>query len=295
MKYLPTLFISILLLLFSCSSDPKIKLPFDFNHPAEVIKLPQKLHEISGITFYKKNELACVQDEKGIIYFYNIKKDKLRNTITFAKDKDYEGITNVNDTLFVLCSNGEISEVDSTSETGYAHTYSTFLSKENNCEGICYDNRFHRLLIACKGKPKKKTAPRGDKAVYSFNLDTRKLEEQPAYVIDPDSVKKHLVNISSDNIIEKIFSPETDDNDFQFDPSELCIDPLTEDIYMLSSVGKTILALSYDGKIKFACHLDSRLFKQPEGISFSRDGSMFISDEGKGGKANLVKINRIVS
>ena len=77
-----------------------------------------------------------------------------------------------------------------------------------------------------------------------------------------------------------------------FEPSEVCIDPFTNDVYVLSSVGKTILSLSYDGMIKFAFHLNPELFKQPEGISFSKDGSMFISDEGKGGKANLIKIKR---
>ena len=277
----------------SCSTPPpSVKLPFDFFHPAEVIKLPQRLHEISGITFYKKNELACVQDEKGIVFFYNIKKDKLRNNIAFARDKDYEGITNVNDTLYVLCSNGMISEIDSTNETGYANNYSTFLSKDNNCEGLCYDQKEHRLLVACKGKPKKGTAAKGMKVVYSFDLDTKKMDETPAYIIDPDSVKIHFVNEPDISMVDKLFNKKNNEENFQFDPSELCIDPLTNDIYILSSVGKSILVLSYDGKIKFALHLDKNIFKQPEGLTFSYDGTMYISDEGRGGKANLIKLSR---
>lgn len=279
-------------LFVSCAAPPKVNLPFDFDHPAEVIKLPQKLHEISGITFYRKKELACVQDEKGIVFFYDIKKDKLRNTIPFAKDKDYEGITNVNDTLFVLCSNGEISEIDSKDEEGYANTYSTFLSKDNNCEGLCFDKKLHRLLVACKGKPKKGTAARGMKAVYSFDLTTREMDKTPVYVIDPDSVKKYIVTTQGGNFFERLFNKNTYDTDFLFEPSELCIDPMTDDVYILSSVGKTILALTYDGKIKFAFHLNPGLYKQPEGLTFSKDGSMYISDEGRGGKANLIKINR---
>ena len=290
---IPTLFHCIFFsLLVSCASPPNVNLPFDFNHPVEVIKLPQKLHEISGITFYRKNELACVQDEKGIVFFYDIKKDKLRNTIPFAKDKDYEGIANVNDTLFVLCSNGEISEIDSKNEDGYANTHSTFLSKNNNCEGLCYDKRQHRLLVACKGIPKKGTASKGMKTVYGFDLKTREMDKIPVYKFDPDSVKKYIAKADEGGFFEKIFNKNSFEKRFLFEPSEICIDPMTDDVYVLSSVGKTILAITYEGKIKFAVHLDPELYKQPEGLTFSKDGSMYISDEGKGGKANLIKINR---
>ena len=283
----------IILLSGSCSPPPKINLPFDFDHPAEIIKLPQRLHEISGITFYNKKELACVQDEKGIVFFYDIKKDKLRNNIPFGKDRDFEGITDVNDTLFVLCSNGEISEVDNKDENSLVNIYSTFLSKENNCEGLCFDKKKHQLLVACKGRPKKGTAAKGMKAVYAFDLDKRELQRDPVYIIDPDSVQKNIVSTTSDNFFKRLFRKSTYEDTFLFEPSEICIDPVTDDVYILSSVGKTFLALTYDGKIKFAVHLNPEIYKQPEGLAFSNDGSMFISDEGRGGKANLIKINRI--
>jgi uncharacterized protein YjiK len=77
-----------------------------------------------------------------------------------------------------------------------------------------------------------------------------------------------------------------------FEPSDLSIDPLTGDIFLLSSVGKTILCLTADGKIKFAYHFTQDLFKQPEGITFTEDGSMLISDEGRKGKANLIRLKR---
>ncbi len=282
----------LLLLFSSCKPTTEYPLPFDFDHPLEIIKLPQSLHEISGITFYRKNELACVQDEKGIIYFYDLKKDKLRKNIPFAGNKDYEAITNVDDTLFVLCSNGEISEIDVSNENNYAHTYSTFLSKRNNSEGICYDKLAHRLLIACKGKPGKGTAAHGMKVIYAFDLNRRELEENPVYVIDPDTVESRFVNEIESPVFGKLFSKKKAVGLFMFEPSEVGIDPITNDVYVLSSVGKTILAMTYAGKIKFAFHLNPEIFKQPEGISFSKDGSMFISDEGKGGKANLIKIKR---
>ncbi len=275
-------------LFFSCNNSDRTFLPFDFQHPEE-IKLPERLHEISGITLYHKNEVACIQDEKGIIFFYDIKKDKLRSTVTFASNKDFEGIADVNDTLFVLCSNGIISEIEFQSDTNISTTYSTFLSKNNNCEGLCYDERFRRLLVACKGKPEKGTAPKSMKAIYSFDLHSKKLIEAPAFIINPDSVQKHFVNHET-SIFRELFTKK--EVPFLFEPSDIGIDPLSNDIYILSSVGNTLLDISYEGKIKFAIHLDPAVFKQPEGITFAQDGSMLISDEGRNGKANIIKIHR---
>lgn len=279
------IFISILTL--NCCSDAKrYPLPFDFDQPLEITKLPASLKEISGIVFYKKNELACVQDEKGLIYFYDLKKGKLRRNIAFAKDKDYEAIANVGDTLFVLCSNGEISEIDFTDERTESHTYSTFLSKQNNSEGLCYDPLNHRLLVACKGDAGINKDSRL-KAIYAFNLDKRELNEIPAYLIHADSVEVHLKNHTPNFLSERLPL-----GNFAFEPSEVGIDPMTNDIYVLSAVGKTIMAMTTDGKIKFAYSLHPGFFKQPEGIAFSKDGSLYISDEGKGGAANLIKLKR---
>jgi uncharacterized protein YjiK len=278
-----------LLILTGCGNPQNLNLPFDFYDPQQVIKLPEKLHEISGIALFNKNQIACVQDEKGVIFFYDFKKDKLKSTVAFGPDKDYEAIANVNDTLFVLCSNGVIYEVDS-SANGYSHKYSTFLSKNNNSEGLCYDFDGNRLLVACKGKPEKGTAKKGMKAIYSFDLASRTLSETPVYIINPDSVKAHLIE-TPPGFFSRMFGSNEDKN-FSFEPSDIGIDPITSDVYILSSVGNTILCMSREGKINFAWHINPALFKQPEGITFAKDGTMLISDEGRRGKANLIRLKR---
>ena len=34
--------------------------------------MPQNLKEISGLSFYKDNQLACVNDEKGTVFIYDL-------------------------------------------------------------------------------------------------------------------------------------------------------------------------------------------------------------------------------
>lgn len=281
MKAMPLLMSIFISLFFGCS--PSTKLPFDFNNPDESVKLPNSLHEISGIAFYRKNELACVQDEKGNIYFYDIQKDKLRAKLPFGKDKDYEGIAIVDDVLFVLCSNGVIYEVDGDSESKHANKYDTFLASRNDAEGLCYDQENNRLLVACKGKPGEGIA-KGMKAVYSFDLSKKELSEKPAFIIDPDSIQKYLVRSSG--------AKSNDESPIRFEPSEICIDPFTANIYILASAGKIILVMSRTGQMLFAVRLDPEIYKQPEGLAFSQNGDLYISDEGRNGKANIIKLKR---
>ena len=70
-----TLFLFYTILMMSCSTGQNKCGDFDLNHPDELIKLPVKLKEISGITFLSKNKIACVQDEKGTIFIYDIHKE----------------------------------------------------------------------------------------------------------------------------------------------------------------------------------------------------------------------------
>ncbi len=273
--------------LLGCTPGQNICGNFDLNHPTELIKLPSKLKEISGITFLSKNKIACVQDEKGAVFIYDIKKDKLKESIDFGGDKDYEAIANVNDTIFVLRSNGDIYEIDSLESNGVqAITHHTYLSKVNNCEGMCYDSTKNRLLIACKGRPEKGSAKKYEKAVYAFDLTTKTMTEAPVLIFDPENIIKESKKSGQGSIIN-----ETKGEDL-FEPSEIAIEPATGNYFILSSVGKRLAVFSKDGKLICASNLDPEIYKQPEGVAFSSSGDLYISDEGKNGKANLVVLRK---
>jgi hypothetical protein len=51
------------------------------------------------------------------------------------------------------------------------------------------------------------------------------------------------------------------------------------------------VVLSPDGKISEILQFKGKEFKQPEGIAFSEDGKLFISNEaGKNGKGNIIEV-----
>ena len=76
---------------------------------------------------------------------------------------------------------------------------------------------------------------------------------------------------------------------FKFKPSAAAVNPITHDIFIISSVNKLLLVLDSVKNIKASYKLNPGLFKQPEGLTFSETGKLIISNESaKIGTANLL-------
>jgi len=266
-----------------------VSFPYDLKNPNEKIKLPDELTEISGIDLYRKSKLVCVNDEKGKVYIYDVKKDELKQSVAFGKRGDYEGIANVHDTIYILNSNGTVNQITGF-ETAEQKTmeFKTFLKKENDTEGLCFDSINHRLLIACKQDPG--AGLKGVRTVYGFDLKTMQLGAQPVYTIKLQDLKRFLLNTDKQKLIgeemKNFFDPKKGDVTFQ--PSEIAIHPLTDEIYMISTVGKLMIVMNRAGTILHILSMDPGIFKQPEGLCFFPNGDMYISDEGRTGKANML-------
>jgi len=49
-----------------------------------------------------------------------------------------------------------------------------------------------------------------------------------------------------------------------------------------------VAVLNPEGALKKIIELKGKEFLQPEGLAFTPDGKLYISNEGKGGKANII-------
>ena len=274
--------LTLLMILFFLSCKPQAdhthNFPYDLKHPQKTFELPNSLIEISGITFYNDYRLACVQDEKGKIYIYNLRKEDVKEGVDFGADRDYEGIAFVDDTFYVLNSSGTLYAVSGFG-TSMQKTkkYETFLKKSNNTEGLCYDKSSNSLLIACKGNSLEK----GVKEIYRFSLSTGTIAQTPAFTINLKDLKKFLA-------VNKVTAASNGNDDF-FEPSEIAIHPSTGEIYVLSSTAKLIVVMNRNGTIKEASSIDPSIAAHPEGMTFSTEGSLFISSEGKGKKKVILE------
>ena len=84
---------------------------YNFDHPDKVITLPVVLREVSDITMLSNSVVACIQDEQGIVFRFDLKKGTIVSRDSFFVDGDYEGITKVKNDLYVLRSDGMLIEI----------------------------------------------------------------------------------------------------------------------------------------------------------------------------------------
>ncbi len=243
----------------------------------EIIKkheVPSILREISALVYLGNNSFACVQDEMGKIFVYNTSAGEIEKEIPFAGAGDYEGLAIVGPTAYVLQSDGQIFEVKNyNSSKPSIRSFKTHLTTEQNTEGMCYDPTNNRLLVAIKGNEQQTDAYKG---IYSFSLSDYKMERDPVYKID-----------LNDAVFANIKSKKTG---AQMQPSALAIHPKTGDIYITEATSPKLLVLDRQGKLKYLKPLDKKEFYKPEGISFSPEGNMYISNEGKKDPGNILEV-----
>jgi uncharacterized protein YjiK len=246
---------------------------YDLKTPDHTWMLPSQLVEVSGNTWIDKDHLILIEDLHPNLYLIKIddKNATLEKTIPFADEKkektDIEDVTYVNNTVYALWSHGVLFKISDWQTRPRVKKIKTFLSKENNTEGLCYDPVTQKLLVACKDASNVTDEKKSTKAVYQFDIAQNKLDEQPfllIHTIDFEKVTERKLN---------------------FFPSAIAVHPVTHDIYLLSTRDNKCMAVySHDGVFKDVQFIEGDLMPQPEGICFSPDGKLFISSEGKKGE-----------
>ena len=263
------------------STKVAFKFPYNLSNPIAEFKLSDKLTEISGLGFTQEEDaLLSINDEQGKIFYLNIQNGEIDKSIKFAKSGDYEGIEQIGETIYVVNSSGSIYEVTNLdAEKPDTEKYNTPLNADNDVEGLGYSPKLNSLLVACKGKPGDKKKYANQKAIYAFSLDSKKLSEEPLYLIAEKDIDERTAR--GNRLIEALNGI--------FAPSGIATHPKTKDMYVLSAVGKAIAVLNSKGKLIHVEQMNKSQFKQPEGICFASDGTLFISSEGKSGKGRLFR------
>lgn len=235
-------------------------------------ELPEKLREVSGISWMDENKIAAVQDEDGIIFIYDLERKKVIQEIEFGNAGDYEGLSVEGANAYVLESDGTITIVENFQDSNRKITaYETSFDEKNNMESLELDVANNRLLLM----PKDRDIDSDNfKGVYEFSLEDYKLVSEPVMRLDMgDEVLKHFRE-------KKVYK--------NFRPSDIAIHPQTKEMYMLEGSKPKLLILDENGVAKKGYSLDKKIFPQPEGITFSSNGDLYISSEGKNDETGTI-------
>ncbi|MFN8206943.1 MAG: hypothetical protein U0T82_05970 [Bacteroidales bacterium] len=264
---------------------------YNLSRPNQLFTLPDTLREISGLAVIDQETIACVQDENGIIFLYDAIKNKISKQYNFHLDGDYEGITRVGDTLYVLRSDGSLFEIDNYLGRDFTvKQYITGIPADNN-EGLCYDQKQHRLLIACKGKIARGPAYKDQRVIYGFDLKQKQLSDKPVFEFDLNVIKQFVLENELVVPVKKKKKGTVDDPIIRLRTSAIAIHPHSGKLFLLSAADYMLFIFNSDGTPEYIEKLDPGLFNKAEGISFFANGDMLITNEGQDRKPSLLRFN----
>lgn len=227
-------------------------------------ELPESLKEVSGISHIDDSKIACIQDEKGIIYIYDLTLRSIVEEIPFGPRGDYEAIRIIDSTAYVMESNGQLFRIKNFKlESRRVEIFQTGFSKKHDIESFDINKTTGEILTIPKENNLLSTRDRF--LIYELNPTTFNIKEG------------YFTNLSYRDPIFEVDVPWFMETNFF--PSELTIHPTTQEIYILDSKTSRILILKLDGTPKKICLLDPENFQQPEGLSFDSEGRIYISNE----------------
>lgn len=244
----------------------------------KLLKLGPQLTEISGITFTPDDRLFGHCDEYADIFEIDpesgsiIKKFSLGDMLVVKGD--FEDIAFAEGMFYLLESKGKLYRFAEGKDGGFV-TYKTFateLSAKDDVEGLCFDSSTNSLLLACKETPSSEYGK--DKLVFTYSLASMSFSSKPRFIIPFKEIK----NNSAEG---------------KFNPSGISRNPLTGTFYVIAARGNMIIELSADGNILGQMELPESVHRQAEGIAFKTDGTLYISNEGKG-KTAVIAVYKAV-
>jgi uncharacterized protein YjiK len=255
-------------------SAPKVQ-NYNLELPQKIIELPAELTEISALTDVTSDLIACVQDEKGIIYYVSIRENKIMRRDSILPDGDFEGLTYHDSTFYLLRSEGTVFRLNLKNHQLDSIRY-TLPAIDN--EGLGWHHGSNRLMIASKSAPSLEKGKKDFREIRFLNWSTPDTTYS-FFDVDVELIraKAQFKKIQSGKKTKK-----GSDKPIQFRPSSLAVQPSSGKIFVLSAQDPMIAVYDPSGMLLDVFAVPTHILPKPEGITFMPDNTMLISSEGKG-------------
>ena len=237
------------------------------------VDLPRDLREISGLAISRDGRFFAHGDEQADVFEIDPLTGRAVRHFSLGEKTargDFEGIAIAGSRFFLVTSAGGIVEFAAGADgERVAYTVHRGLPGEDcEVEGLEYDARSDSLLLACKTPYSKPLESR--LVVFAFPLARMRAESQPRISAPLDFLRAM-------------------DLGDELSPSGIAIHPTAGTIFVLAARQNLLVELSAEGHPLGARRLSGRNHRQPEGIAFASDGTLWIADEGGNGRSALTR------
>jgi uncharacterized protein YjiK len=225
--------------------------------------MPRDLDELSGIALTRDGRLLAQGDERAQVSEIDYRRGVVTKQFVVGRPTlkaDLEGIAVADNFVFLLASNGTLYEFreGANGERVDYTTHDTRLGKECEFEGLAFDSTANSLLLACKHVGLKHL--QDHMVIYRWRLDG-------------SGKRLSRMTVPLDAILKAIGEKE-------FNPSDITVDPFTGNYVVISSLQKSIVSITPDGRLVFVRKLPGD-HDQPESVAITRDSILIIGDEAK--------------
>lgn len=239
---------------------------YDLEKPAQHFKLPKRLREISGLARLGTNRLLAHDDERGVVFEIDPRTGAIVKTFALSDRRapvadDFEGIAAAEGRLYLVSSAGRLYEfgAGADGETVLYNLYTTGIGRDHEIEGLAYDPDQRVLLLISKNARNPQLADHI--AIYRWSLDTKQLVAAGPLLI-PTATLSHRINSK------------------QFQPSGIERHPRSGTYFVVAARQCAIAEITPQGQVLTVAKLAAKRHPQAEGIAFTADHALVISDEG---------------
>ncbi len=223
----------------------------------KVLELPDLLNEVSGLAYYPKDtSVFAIVDEMGLLFKIPLNDHKNYKYWEFDKSRDYEDLVYIDSMFYILVSDGDIVTVNFSGDSMVSKKHDIDLPGENEFETMFVAPDSTGVILVCKECDHDKKSAISS---YKFSLTDTGGRYEPYIVFDMSELKEQ--------------------RDEHFKAGAGNVNPLTREIYLITSVQKLLAIADSSGKVHKMIQLDPKLYKQPEGLTFTPEGHMVISNE----------------
>lgn len=265
------------------ATSPGLVAGYDLSKPRRAFVLPDELREVSGIVAVDERTIACVQDEKGAIYWFDLESGKVVRSAKFGPKGDYEGLARRGEDYFVLRSDGVLLQLAAKNDRYEVAKEIELPFGLHEFEGLAIDPAQKRLWIAPKSVAKDEKDVR---VLYAFDLERGEAVPEPVLSFSLTDVLLAAQRLKVD-VPVKTTDKGKEKLQLRLHLSEVALHPATGEVWLLAGADRALLVLDSKGAVQGLHLFPADQLPQPEGATFLPSGDLVIASEGAGGAAVL--------